>query len=109
LGNANQVVGGDAGHDVVSMMDAPIAIVPERVGKGIGDFGRVGGTERGQVCPAATLAGVLRTEQELRSLSPTVLAVHGPAARLCYAMTGVCTNIEVVGKRSDTGGEFGVR
>jgi hypothetical protein len=42
---ADQVLSGDAGHDFISMVDAPIAVVPERIGEGIGDFGRVGRTE----------------------------------------------------------------
>jgi len=40
---ADQVLSGDVGHDLVSMIDAPISVIPEGIGEGIGDFGRVGG------------------------------------------------------------------
>jgi hypothetical protein len=39
----DQPLGGDSRHDIVSMMDAPIFVIAERIGEGIGDFGRVGG------------------------------------------------------------------
>jgi hypothetical protein len=42
---ADQVLSGDAGHGAVSVMNAPIAVIPEGVGESIGDFGRVGRTE----------------------------------------------------------------
>jgi hypothetical protein len=62
---ADQMLSGDAGHGAVSVMNAPIAVIPEGVGESIGDFGRVGRTERRCVCHAGTVAGGVGMEQEL--------------------------------------------
>ena len=43
----DQPLGGDAGHDVVNVVYASTAVVPERIGEGVGDFGRSGGTGQG--------------------------------------------------------------
>ena len=42
---ADQPLGGDPGHDIVTMVDPPPAVVSEGVGEGIGDFGRIGAAE----------------------------------------------------------------
>src|SRR4051794_6837507 len=52
---------------IIRMVDAPIAVIAQRVSQGIGDFGRIGGGKCGCVCYARTLAGRARTEQELRA------------------------------------------
>ena len=39
VGKADHVLGGDVSHDVVRVMDPLPAVVAERVGQGIGDFG----------------------------------------------------------------------
>lgn len=54
---ADQVISGVPRHDVVSMVYALPALVSEGIGKNVGNFGRVGGTERRDVCYTATLAG----------------------------------------------------
>ena len=45
----------DAGHSIIDVMEAPISVIPEGIGEGIGDIGRVGGTEWRCVCHAATV------------------------------------------------------
>jgi hypothetical protein len=39
---ADQVLSGDAGHDFISIVGAPVAVVPEGVGEGIGNFSQFG-------------------------------------------------------------------
>ncbi len=41
---ADQVVGGDAGHQAVGMVDVALAVVAERVGDGVGELGELGGS-----------------------------------------------------------------
>jgi hypothetical protein len=36
----DQTLGRNSRHDVVSTMDAPIPIIQQRIGEGIGDFGQ---------------------------------------------------------------------
>jgi hypothetical protein len=43
---ADQPLGGNPRRDIVSV-DAPVAVVPERIGKAIGSFGPGDGAERG--------------------------------------------------------------
>jgi len=45
----------DAGHSIIDVMDAPISVIPEGIGEGISDFGRVGWTERRCVGHVATV------------------------------------------------------
>jgi|SRR4051795_2668704 len=79
---------------IVRMVDAPIAVIAQRVSQGIGDFGRIGEAKCGCVCHATTLAGRTRTEQELRAASIAVMRNVG------------CTQVEAFCNRTDTGGEF---
>src|SRR5689334_7406552 len=85
----DQVLGGNAGHDAVSIVDAPAAVMPERVGQRIGDVGRVGGTESRCVCHAATVVGTSRTDQEPSALGwggaedhGHMRAIRAPPARI---------------------------
>jgi len=39
---ADQVFGGDVGGGADSIVDAPIAVVEQRMGQGVGDFGWIG-------------------------------------------------------------------
>src|SRR5689334_24628868 len=57
------------------MVHAPLAVIAERIGEGLGDFSRIGGTKRGWVCHSATLAGRARTDQELPSLGLSWLVI----------------------------------
>jgi hypothetical protein len=44
---ADQVFSRDPRHDLISMMNAPISVIPEGVGESIGDCDRIGGTGQG--------------------------------------------------------------
>ena len=60
----DQPVGGDARHGVVGMMHAPAAVIAQREGQAVGDFGRrwpgAGGRRRSS-CPWASCPRVVRT------------------------------------------------
>jgi hypothetical protein len=47
---ADQPLGGDPRHGVVSMMDAPISVIAKRVGEGAADLSRGGGSVLGFAC-----------------------------------------------------------
>jgi len=42
---ADQILGGDAGHDAVSMVSAALALIYQRRGEGVDDLGQVSGTD----------------------------------------------------------------
>jgi hypothetical protein len=64
----DQPLGGDARHGVVSMVDAALAIIQQRISQGGGNLSRIGGAQGRTGDYTLSLMHAARTNQELHAI-----------------------------------------